>query len=201
MAEGLHDLFMFWYGFDKIRNDIQNYKHTESSIRKQWDEVWFAKTKDIDNTIETKYSHLVNTMMDYEPQNVIEKVAKMILYDQIPRNIFRGSAQAYQYDHIAKAVAYDLLENHEQTTPLFVMISIVLTLIHSECLDDHLKVSELLISNKFPSIEHSGVMTTLREIAKRHKERVYVFGRLPERAKIKHCRLTQDEQTFLAGLH
>lgn len=199
--DALCNLFMFWYGFDKLRKDLHKYECTESTLRKQWDEVWFSKTKSIDDIIRNKFQHLIDSMQDYKPIGIQAKIGKMILYDQVPRNIFRGTGQAYQYDNIAKETAYDLLEHHKSNLPLFVLVSVILTLIHSEDIEDHENVLQLLHEDGLlPSPDKSGVVKTLHEIAKRHRERVQLFGRLPERAKIKQYCLTTDEQTFLNGL-
>lgn len=202
MSETIHDdlcnLFMFWYGFDKIRHDVFKYVCTESSLRHVWDEIWFAKTHCVDQVIRCRFTDLVEKAIDYQPTCLIEKVAKMILYDQVPRNIYRLKPQAYMYDHIAKEIAYELLTLGPTKLPVFVMMSVVLTLIHSEEVDDHETVVHILM--EMPQAHTSGVIKTLHEIAKRHKERVMLFGRLPERAKIKGCSLDYEEQVYLDGL-
>ncbi len=195
--EGLYNLFMFWYGFDKVRKNINKYKYAESKLRQQWDEVWFSKTKEIDAIISSKFSHLVDELIDYQPITIIEQIGKMILYDQVPRNIYRGTPKAYQYDHISRAIAYDLLASPIDL-PLFAKVSITLTLIHSESKEDQETVLVLLAD--LPTPYNSGVVKTLQEIAKRHRDRVHSFGRLPERARIKQSPLSYEEQCFLNAL-
>jgi uncharacterized protein (DUF924 family) len=200
--EGLYDLFMFWYGFRKIRKNVRNYKCTESVLRKQWDDIWFCKTKHIDCSIRTKFGHLIPALIEYCPMNVYEKVGKMLLYDQVVRNVFRNTPEAYKYDDIARQLAYELLNDNDYISyPMFLKISIILTLIHSEDLKDHDVVTIELgrLMTLYPD-ECAGVVKTLNEIAKRHRVRIEMFGRLPERAHIKNLKLSPIEQLFLSNL-
>jgi len=44
-----------------------------------------------------KYHHHYK---DYQPRYLYECIVMIVLYDQIPRNIFRNTRQAYETDHI-----------------------------------------------------------------------------------------------------
>lgn len=200
--EGLYSLFMFWYGFDRIRRSIYSYKYTDDMMRFQWDNVWFSKTKNIDTQIQKEFGYLVPLMTEFKPTNMYEKVGKMILYDQVVRNVFRNTAQAYKYDHIANNIAYDLLQDKSYLRlPICIKISIILTLVHSESIIDQQRVSaEINILKVYHPNFCVGIVKTLTEIACRHRQRIELFGRLPERARIKGCSLSDEELLFLKSV-
>jgi uncharacterized protein (DUF924 family) len=198
----LYNIFMFWYGLDKIKKDISSYNCSESLLRCQWDNIWFSKTNDIDTIITKKFADSIPLMINYKPSNVYECVGKMLLYDQVVRNVFRGTADAYKYDHIAKKLAYELMQNKNYDKyPLFVKVSVILTLIHSEVLEDHSVVAEQIrLLETYSDMSNFGVLKTLKEIAQRHRMRIELFGRLPERARIKKLNLTSAEQSFISNV-
>lgn len=193
---------MFWYGCPKIIKHINKYKYTESSLRAQWDNVWFSKTKEIDHAMRVKFGHLIHSLLEYLPTNLFEKVGKMLLYDQVTRNIYRNTSQAYDYDNIARTLAYDIInEKIYGNLPLYIKISVILTLIHSENIEDHDFVTTQLDAIKeMHPYECGGVVRTLIEIAKRHRVRIEMFGRLPERAVIKNLKLSDVERLFLSNI-
>jgi uncharacterized protein (DUF924 family) len=194
-SEGLYDLFMFWYGFKKIRRSICDYTCNEAMIRWQWDNIWFAKTTCIDKELNDIFGCLIPCLKNYNPVNDFEVIAKMVLYDQIVRNVYRYSPKAYEYDSIARELAHCLLKNPRYSEfPLCIKVTILLTLVHSECLDDHMIVEQQL---SFLQYHNSGILKTLTEIAKRHHLRIAMFGRFPEREVIKGTILTEEETIFL----
>lgn len=198
--EALYELFNIWYGFSKFRKRLSDYSMTPSQLRHQWDELWFAKTSEIDVMLRDKFHESLRTTIDYVPKRQIEEVGKMLMYDQVVRNIFRGTPQAYQYDHISLKIAHKLVKHDYNTLPCFVQISVVLVLIHSENItDQNLAVS--FITQLFEVNQHHyGVLTTLQKISQRHKLRIELFGRFPERSKIKGLVLSEDEKTFVSSL-
>lgn len=195
-SERLYDLFMFWYGFKKIRRCVCDYTCDEDMLRWQWDNIWFAKTTEIDKELHAKFECLIPFLQHYTPVNDFEAIAKMILYDQIVRNVYRNTSKAYQYDSIGRKLALCLLKNPRyKEFPLCIKVSVMLTLIHSECLDDHTTVEQHL--SVLHSQHNNGILKTLKEIAKRHHLRIAMFGRFPEREVIKGSVLTEQELIFL----
>ena len=96
--------------------------------------------------------------MDADPNWIADKqlsdVAKMILFDQLPRNCFRGTPRAFAYDHIALALARNLSRDDAvvDSLPPAVIHFLVSPLIHSEGLADQdlaLQVNDrLMLRNK-----------------------------------------------------
>lgn len=190
---------MFWYGFKKIRRSICDYTCNAERLRWQWDNLWFAKTPDVDTMLKDKFGYLIPCLLHYKPANDFEIVAKMILYDQIVRNVYRNTPRAYEYDNISRELAHCLLKNPRYLEfPLCIKVTVILTLVHSERLDDHIIVQQHIAL--LESEHHNGIIKTLKEIAKRHHLRIAMFGRFPEREVIKGSVLTEPELIFLENV-
>lgn len=202
-ADTLHELFVFWFGFKRFRRTLDAYvKHDQMDLRTQWEQLWFSKTKEVDQTIRKRYAHLIPIMTNRKPQSTTEALALIILYDQVPRNIFRGCAQATQFDMIGLAHARDLLPTSE-SLPLFANIAILLSFIHSEVVEDHQIASVLhgQLLQRFPS--EPIVAKTLARIIEVHRDHVNAFGRLPHRALARGSTLpslSHAEAIFLAAV-
>ena len=69
-------------------------------------------------------------------QLVDEAIALIILFDQIPRNVYRGIDKAYAYDHISLALARSLVP-FSADLPLCMRLTLTICLFHSEDLPDH----------------------------------------------------------------
>lgn len=116
-------------------------------------------------------------------------LALQILLDQIPRNIWRGSAHAFATDPLAlhfarQALAAGLDTQVEQGMRLFVYLPFE----HSETMDDqHLAVEKIqpLGNDEF----------TRYAIA--HRETIARFGRFPHRNKVLGRESTQEELVYL----
>ena len=67
---------------------------------------WFNQSDVFDNLVIQLFSQLLNSAsLDIEITNSSIFTSIIILYDQIPRNIFRGTSSAYSTDHIAYETA------------------------------------------------------------------------------------------------
>ena len=67
------------------------------------------------------------------------KLATIILCDQLSRNIYRGRAEAFSFDHISLRLAKNLINNNRtlfKQYALFEKLFIVLPLMHSENIED-----------------------------------------------------------------
>jgi uncharacterized protein (DUF924 family) len=78
-----------------------------------------------------KFEPLIEELIHYKPLSLLDKIAVIILYDQIPRNIFRGTKRCWDYDPIAQSltksiridkVMYDKLPVHFKLTMCICML-------------------------------------------------------------------------------
>ena len=142
-------------------------------------------------------------------------MALMILCDQFPRNIYRKSEQAFQYDKIALQHAQVLAtsylsddgSNNETTTSLTgkfyppYLVFMGLPFIHSEDVNDHTLALKLIdISKpKIPKLLH-GWWEMQRRGTVAHKDVLERFGRYPHRNKANNRTNTLEEEVWLADV-
>lgn len=99
-AESLH---AFWFGG----------KADDAAAERQ-SKLWWGKSADMDAEVAGRFTPLVEAaragaLKDWEdtPQGAL---ALILLTDQLPRNIYRGSAAAFASDPMARAVAVASLD-------------------------------------------------------------------------------------------
>lgn len=102
--------------------------------------------------------------------------AAVILFDQFPRNMFRGHADAYSTDHLALAVAKGAIaagldEQLDKEERKF----LYMPFLHSENLDDQNRA--LLLFTQIDDREQI-------DYAKKHRDIIARFGRFPHRNAI-----------------
>jgi uncharacterized protein (DUF924 family) len=116
-------------------------------------------------------------------------LALVIVLDQFPRNMFRGGAQTYASDALAREVAHRAIESGvDARIDPALREFLYLPFMHSEHLPDQLRCIEL--SRK------AGHTESLKW-AEHHADIIRRFGRFPHRNRILGRATTPDEQTFL----
>ncbi len=116
-------------------------------------------------------------------------LALVIVLDQFPRNMFRGSARAYATDPSARAVAERAIaRGFERATPLPERRFFHLPFMHSERIEDQERCIVLC--------EGAGDTEGL-EYAKEHADIIRRFGRFPHRNPALGRVTTAAEQAFL----
>lgn len=130
-----------------------------------------------------RYHSAIEEFADFQPTDLKEKIAMILLYDQITRNIFRGTANAYQYDSKSRDIALSLAESVTLSSlPIQFLLTVIICLIHSEQIE-HLELVRSLIQQyvvKNLSID-TNILGSLNGIARNHYDRIQMFGRIPER--------------------
>ena len=137
-------------------------------------------------------------------------MAQLLLFDQVPRHIFRGSQRAFAYDSQAQKVLSVLCDNLLKTErsaqdPLMgelycaYLVFILAALTHSERLEDHERLIPVLDhADRFsPPILHEW-FEMARGGAKAHTEIVRRFGRYPHRNVALNRTNTPEEAAWLA---
>ncbi len=121
-------------------------------------------------------------------------LAYVVLNDQLPRNMFRGSSKAFSSDRIALAAAksaihhgYDL-KIDEPARQFF-----YLPLMHSENLCDQERCVRLM-KERMPETGRSNMLH-----AKAHREVIRQFGRFPYRNEALARASTEPEKAYVAN--
>jgi uncharacterized protein (DUF924 family)/GNAT superfamily N-acetyltransferase len=180
-------LLNFWFGPD---DDPDRERHRE---------IWFKSTEDFDAALHREF------LADYEMAATGElgswegspegALALVLLLDQLPRNIFRGTARAYATDAAALVAADRALErSFDRLVPPVWRKFFYMPFHHSEDLADQRR-SLALFAALPPDPERSG---GLRRYGRPYVEVIERFGRFPHRNDILGRRPTPEEIAFLA---
>ena len=117
-------------------------------------------------------------------------LALVILLDQIPRNIFRGTARAFATDAQARFIAdRAILAGHDQALSAAQRLFLYLPYEHSEALRDQDRAVALLSPLKLADVA---------EYAQRHRDVIRRYGRFPHRNAALGRTSTAAELAYLA---
>ncbi|PWE30485.1 DUF924 domain-containing protein [Maritimibacter sp. 55A14] len=121
-------------------------------------------------------------------------LALLILLDQMPRNMFRGTGRAFASDKLALAMAkraidlgWDMRAGEPERQFFY------LPLMHAECLCDQERCVRLMLTR----MPESGAANLLH--AKAHREEIRRFGRFPHRNAMLERATTGPEAAYLKG--
>ncbi len=156
-------------------------------------EQWFSKDPVFDQTIRDRfgaaYAEAMAGKLDHWEHDAQFSLALIVLLDQFPRNMFRGTARMYEADAKALALAKRVVgSDAEKALSEDRRRFLYLPLEHSEDLSDQRHCLAL--------------MTTLEdqrsaEYAHRHLVIIERFGRFPHRNDILGRQSTPEEIVFL----
>lgn len=100
-------------------------------------------------------------------------LAAVLLFDQVPRNVHRGSAEAFATDNAALAIAREaVLREYDDGQPAERRLFLYLSFEHSEDIDDQHESLRLMAS-----LGNAGWL----DFAQKHFDIIDRFGRFPHR--------------------
>lgn len=120
-----------------------------------------------------------------------ECLALVLVLDQFPRHMFRGTAEAFETDAMALDAAREALERgHDQTFEMRKRWFFYVPFEHSETLEDQDISVALLRTLNHPS-------PSVMEAAERHRSTIGRFGRFPYRNAALGRVSTPEEERYL----
>jgi uncharacterized protein (DUF924 family) len=163
--------------------------------REAGEKAWFTKDPAFDEVVRQRFeaAHHAAARGELAPwvETAEGALALVLLTDQFPRNLWRGSAHAFATDPLARATAREAItRGHHRATELSLRQFFYLPFRHSEDPDDHdfgVNLSEAL--------EREGGESA--RWARHHRDIIERFGRFPHRNALLGRRNTLDEQAFL----
>jgi uncharacterized protein (DUF924 family) len=160
-------------------------------------DVWFEKSDAFDDEVRARLgaSHdaAVAGTLDAWIALPRASLALVILLDQVPRNIFRGTPRAFASDAQARAVARAAVERgHDRDLLPNERLFLYLPFEHSEILADQERALEL-----FRPLAAFADTANIMASAQRHRDIVARFGRFPHRNAILGRGTTAEEAAFL----
>ena len=158
---------------------------------------WFQKDEAFDAAIRLKFEPTHHAAARGEYDRWIESadgaLALLILLDQFPRNLYRGSAHAFATDPLARKVARMALERgHDRAVEADMRSFFYLPFAHSEDPVDQ-ALSVALSEAQAREMGDEG----LAKWAHKHADIIARFGRFPHRNAAMGRETTPDEQAFL----
>src|SRR5579871_375094 len=160
---------------------------------------WFEKDEAFDDAIRLKFepTHHAAARGDYDAwvETAEGALALVILLDQFPRNLFRGSGHAFAADGKARQIARDAVaRGHDKATDAELRPFFYLPFSHSEDLADQ----QLAVALYEALTRETGEANDGRW-ALVHHDIIAKFGRFPHRNAALGRVTTADEQAFLDG--
>ena len=130
------------------------------------------------------------------------RLALIILFDQMTRNMYRGTAQMFTFDPLALALTQHCLKDGtDQQLSLIERQFLYMPLMHSEELKDQelslQKFTHLVEDSRTQSPHNTLYFDNSRDYAQRHWKIIAQFGRFPHRNKLLGRPSTAPEQAFL----
>jgi uncharacterized protein (DUF924 family) len=189
--------------WDSIRDFWFGTNPDDNATAQQRSKFWWSKNPQVDDEIRTRYQEQVEAIVERKfdswastPRGLL---ALILLSDQFPRNIFRNSLRAFEFDHLARAWCLSGLERgvDRKLRPIE-RVFFYLPLEHSES-REHQAMSVQLFSKLYQDVP-ADYMDTFRGyliFALRHRRVVERFGRFPHRNDILGRPSTPEEIEFL----
>lgn len=171
-----HDVLTFWH-----EAGYQRWFSRDEAFDARCREQWLAA-----------HHHAARRELDAWMDSAEGALALVILLDQIPRNVFRGSGHAYATDPLARHCATQAIERgYDRKVDPALRAFFYMPFEHSEALADQDRAVELAAS-----IEGEEGKVYL-DYARRHRDVITRFGRFPHRNRELGRINTAEEQTYL----
>jgi len=126
-------------------------------------------------------------------------LALILLFDQFPRNIWRGKAQAFAYTEQAMSICNQGIESgFPQQLDIFQRVFFYLPLEHHESIESQKRALQLFqtLLDEAPEKHKTFAKGTL-EFAQKHADIIETFGRYPYRNEVLGRQNTEAEIAWL----
>jgi uncharacterized protein (DUF924 family) len=129
------------------------------------------------------------------------RLALIILFDQVPRNAYRGTAAAYAFDREALALSVEGLQlAADAALDPFERLFFYLPLEHAESMEVQnasMVAFDRMVAESPP--EYREFSESIRGYARKHRDVIEKFGRFPMRNKFLGRESTPEELAWLAS--
>lgn len=160
---------------------------------------WFGKSDTFDADLRARFEAAHHAAargeLDAWAATAEGALALLLVLDQFPRNLFRGSAHSYATDGKARAIARAAIAaGHDVQTDAELQMFFYLPFEHSEDLADQHRAVAL-----FEALCERLGDRALMKWATLHRDLIQRFGRFPHRNAALGRETTAEEQAFLDG--
>jgi len=199
----------FWFG-KSLTGPLpgQGEPASQAIALKRRVELWFEKNPQVvaqqDEVIRTQFEELLDRAtrgeLDSWADSPRRRLSLIILLDQFPRQMYRGTTQAFAYDPAALALTLSGMQlAADGALNLVERLFFYMPLQHAEATevqDESVSAYRRLVAEA-PAELRSTFEESL-QYAEEHREIIRQFGRFPHRNKILGRESTPEETAFLA---
>jgi uncharacterized protein (DUF924 family) len=177
------DVLFFWFGGPGLHGK----RH------KRWFEKSDAFDREIGERFAPLYEHAAAGKLAHWKSQPVDCLALILILDQFPRNMFRGTPRAFAADPLAlEAARHAVALGYDRGMLPVERLFAYLPFEHSEALADQVKACEL--TQPLEAFEETA---DAYRYAVAHREIIERFGRFPHRNAILGRTSTAEEMEFL----
>lgn len=167
------------------------------------EKLWFRVDKAFDQLVRRRFLSYVLMASEEALNDWVEtpdgRLALILLLDQFPRNIFRGTAMAFEYDVQARRLCREGLRRGDDVNlPIIHRAFFYMPMQHSERREDQAEsvalFEQLHAASRDQLKDKIGVFL---HYARDHRDVVQRFGRFPHRNAVLKRASTEAEEAFL----
>jgi len=193
--KSIESIIDYWFG---------EHPDDDAVIREKSD-LWWKKNPEVDKEIRRRFETLLESELKGELASWANsprgRLARMLLLDQFPRNMYRGSARAFACDERARQLARETLDQSvDRKLRPVERVFLYLPFEHSENAPDQVTGVRLFATllEEIPETLKPPFRNLL-EFAQKHKAIIDRFGRFPHRNALLGRDSTPEELEFLKG--
>ncbi|MFT4937612.1 MAG: hypothetical protein ACI88A_000629 [Paraglaciecola sp.] len=187
-----NEILFFWFG--EIKGELSTAKNRQ---------MWYSSSTSTDVLIsdqfkDTLLSAAQGQFNDWR-QSPHGRLALIILFDQISRNIFRGRAEAFAYDHQALELCIEgVKEGADQSLYLIERLFFYHPLEHAESLEAQNQCVQLMqtLVKQYSGLQQDVANNSLK-FATEHRDIILQFGRFPHRNEVLKRQCSAAELAYL----
>lgn len=168
--------------------------------------LWWGKSEAVDQELRERFgtAHLEEASDLDAPDlfdDPVRAVARVLLLDQIPRNIYRGTGHMFATDGLARQTTARIVENEAlyRSLPTIHRYFVLMPWMHGEDMVSHQRATDAFGALAADAKDKARAKVYEMALEYEHKHRVIVerFGRYPHRNALLGRQSTAEELAFL----
>jgi uncharacterized protein (DUF924 family) len=189
----LGEIHRYWFG------ELES----PTALPREKKDIWFDQSDATDAYVREHFAEAIpiaaKATFDLEAMPPAEQVGLVVLLDQFPRNLFRGSAEAFAHDEKARAIAGRLRDGGTERFALIERMFLAIPFEHSEDIADQDLAVWLMAgiavdaASSFPDYARWALDSFIA-----HRDLIRRFGRFPYRNGALGRASSEEEIAFLS---
>lgn len=199
MRETASSVIEFWFGPAPYTD--------AATIALDHKALWWGKDAAVDAAIKARFEPLLLAAANSDPalsdwtETPQGMLALILLFDQFPRNMYRGAAYAYGYDELARqCCSLGLAQGFDMQLAPIQRVFFYLPLEHAEDVEDQQYSVKLFRAlGKQATAGDKATFNAYLDFAVQHSAIIERFGRFPHRNAVLGRDSSAGETVFLSG--